>query len=129
MQLLNSYLDCISNGTAPRETRLEFWVADGSKEQHLVLIRAELPAWGSLGPLFYAFDLIEEEQLLAGVGRCTKGEPARPALLPPCQTSSRSAGEYTACPITVQARTARAFCLGWKSLSIRLQKLQTNMIA
>lgn len=45
---------------------MEFWVKDG---EHLTRIDALLPSTGSLGPLFYAFSLITEEELKAGTGR------------------------------------------------------------
>ena len=49
------------------EVQLEFWAADEYSTE-LVLLRAQLPRWGSLGPLFYAFGLIDEDDLAAGVG-------------------------------------------------------------
>ncbi len=74
LQLLNSYLESLSARELCTESRLEFW-APNEASQSLIKITAVLPAWGSLGPLFYAFDLINEEQLLAGFGACKSGRP------------------------------------------------------
>jgi hypothetical protein len=60
---LNSYVEQVARGITPRSTSVEFWVKDG---EHLTRIDALLPSTGSLGPLFYAFGLITEEELKAG---------------------------------------------------------------
>ncbi len=65
-QALNSYVEQLARGSSPPSTTLEFWVKDG--EQRMARIQALLPASGSLGPLFYAFGLITEEELRSGTG-------------------------------------------------------------
>lgn len=66
LKALNSYVEQVARGITPRSTSVEFWVKDG---EHLTRIDALLPSTGSLGPLFYAFSLITEEELKAGTGR------------------------------------------------------------
>lgn len=66
LQALNSYVEQVARGITPRSTSVEFWVKDG---EHLTRIDAQLPSTGSLGPLFFAFGLISEEELQAGTGR------------------------------------------------------------
>jgi hypothetical protein len=66
LKALNSYVEQVARGITPRSTNVEFWVKDG---EHLTRIDALLPSTGSLGPLFYAFSLITEEELKAGTGR------------------------------------------------------------
>jgi len=56
----------VARGITPRSTSVEFWVKDG---EHLTRIDAQLPSTGSLGPLFFAFGLISQEELQAGTGR------------------------------------------------------------
>lgn len=51
---------------SPRSATCEFFVKDGDR---LGRVEALLPSTGSLGPLFYAFGLITEEELQAGTGR------------------------------------------------------------
>eukprot|EP00775_Hariotina_reticulata_P002792 gene2792-3085_t len=63
LKALNSYVEQVARGITPRSTSVEFWVKDG---EHLTRIDALLPSTGSLGPLFYAFGLITEEELKAG---------------------------------------------------------------
>ncbi len=74
MQVLNAYVDNLSRGVRPAAAQVEFFVKDGSA---LTPIRAELPAYGSLGPLFLAFGLITQEELAAGAGNCTTGAGGR----------------------------------------------------
>lgn len=64
-QALNSYVEQVARGITPRSTSVEFWVKDG---EHLTRIDAQLPSTGSLGPLFFAFGLISQEELQAGKG-------------------------------------------------------------
>lgn len=66
LQALNSYVEQVARGITPRSTSVEFWVKDG---EHLTRIDAQLPSTGSLGPLFFAFGLISQEELQAGTGR------------------------------------------------------------
>lgn len=66
LQALNSYVEQVARGITPRSTNVEFWVKDG---EHLTRIDALLPSTGSLGPLFFSFNLITEEELRAGAGR------------------------------------------------------------
>lgn len=50
--------------------QVEFFVKEGSV---LTPIRADLPGYGSLGPLFLAFGLITAEELQAGAGNYATG--------------------------------------------------------
>lgn len=70
LQALNSYVEQVARGITPRSTSVEFWVKDG---EHLTRIDAQLPSTGSLGPIFFAFGLISEEELQAGAGGCSGG--------------------------------------------------------
>lgn len=70
MQALNTYLDDVSRKGSSETVALSFWVKEKSSEE-LVLLKTELPAWGSIGPLLYAFGVISEEQLLDGTGNCS----------------------------------------------------------
>lgn len=70
LQALNSYVEQVARGITPRSTSVEFWVKDG---EHLTRIDAQLPSTGSLGPLFFAFGLISQEELQAGTGVCGGG--------------------------------------------------------
>lgn len=63
LKVLNSYIDTLSKGEVPSSSRLEFYVKDG---QYLNRIEAYLPSHGSLAPLFFAFELISEEELKEG---------------------------------------------------------------
>jgi Domain of unknown function (DUF4460) len=65
LKALNSYVEQVARGITPRSASVEFWVKDG---ESLSRIDALLPSTGSLGPLFYAFALITEEELQAGAG-------------------------------------------------------------
>ena len=51
---------------------MSFWVKD-KQSKELIKLKTELPAWGSIGPLLYAFELITEDQLVAGKGNCSGG--------------------------------------------------------
>ncbi|GAB4823551.1 hypothetical protein N2152v2_010597 [Parachlorella kessleri] len=70
LKVLNAYVDQLSRGMRPPAAKVEFFVKDGAV---LTPIRADLPAYGSLGPLFLAFGLISQEELAAGVGSCSLG--------------------------------------------------------
>ena len=63
---LNGYVDALSRDEAVQPATLMFYIkeADG-----LVPLEAVLPKHGSLGPLFYAFGLITEDELSSGVGQ------------------------------------------------------------
>ena len=71
-------MDHLSRGMRPPAAKVEFFVKDGAV---LTPIRADLPAYGSLGPLFMAFGLITQEELAAGVGSCSLGERAADGLV------------------------------------------------
>ena len=49
---------------------ISFWVRE---DDSFVKIEAELPSHGSLGPLFYAFGLISDEELRQGYGSYDAG--------------------------------------------------------
>lgn len=59
-------MEQVARGITPRSQNVEFWVKDGER---LLKVDALLPSSGSLGPLFFAFGLITEEELQAGTGR------------------------------------------------------------
>eukprot|EP00884_Botryococcus_braunii_P001914 jgi/Botrbrau1/11723/Bobra.0195s0050.1 len=65
LKVLNSYVDDLSRGNDVTTSQVEFFVEEDKQLIHIV---AELPSYGSLGPLFYAFGLITAEQLSKGVG-------------------------------------------------------------
>mmetsp|Transcript_35180 Transcript_35180/g.90006 ORF Transcript_35180/g.90006 Transcript_35180/m.90006 type:complete len:629 (+) Transcript_35180:339-2225(+) len=67
LKALNGYVDALTRRmlTSMDSRTLVFYVREGEKMQK---ISAELPANGSLGPLFYAFGLISKEDLLSGQG-------------------------------------------------------------
>lgn len=65
MQVLNSYIDDLSRGNDVTTSKVEFFVEEDKQLKHIV---AELPSYGSLGPLFYAFGLITADELSSGVG-------------------------------------------------------------
>lgn len=65
VQILNSYVDDLSRGNEVTTSQVEFFVEEDKQLIHIV---AELPSYGSLGPLFYAFGLITAEELSKGVG-------------------------------------------------------------
>ncbi|GMH38401.1 hypothetical protein BSKO_06285 [Bryopsis sp. KO-2023] len=62
LKLLNSYLDDLSHHLIPEPASLEFWVKD---DDSLKLISVELTSSGTLSPLFFAFDLISEDDFMA----------------------------------------------------------------
>lgn len=66
MQALNVYVEQLGKGVIPKSSTVEFWVRDGER---LVRVEALLPSSGTLGPLFFAFGLISEDELRAGAGR------------------------------------------------------------
>ena len=57
-QLLNNYIDRLTNGKAVTQQRLRFWTFNSD---HLSTVEVTLPASGNLAALFYAFGLISEE--------------------------------------------------------------------
>ena len=73
IQVLNSYLDELASSSHSQNAHVTFWVkaADGISCEK---VDAQLPAFGSLGPLFYAFGLISQEDLRDGLGRLADGE-------------------------------------------------------
>ncbi|KAK9817188.1 hypothetical protein WJX72_010816 [[Myrmecia] bisecta] len=78
LKLLNNYVDELTRGGFTSSASVEFWVKeDGGL---LTKIQAELPAYGSLGPLFYAFGLISSEELRSGIGTYERGEDNRSFL-------------------------------------------------
>lgn len=62
LQVLNAYVDDLAKGLSPPPAHLEFYVREAGA---LMKREAELPATGSLAPLFYAFGLITAEELQA----------------------------------------------------------------
>ncbi|PRW34089.1 hypothetical protein C2E21_7404 [Chlorella sorokiniana] len=76
LQALNAYADQLSQGLRPQAAKLTFYVRGGEGEA-LTEVPAELPAYGSLGPLFYAFGLITQEELKEGYGSCGQGADDR----------------------------------------------------
>ncbi len=72
MQRLNAYVDELQRSGRVQPSGVDFWVLEDSR---LTKISAELPGYGSLGPLFYAFGLISTEELQAGAGSYSDGAP------------------------------------------------------
>ena len=70
MQRLNAYVDEVRRGARVQPSSVDFWVIEDGR---LTKITAELPYYGSLGPLFYAFGLISTEELQAGAGAYSDG--------------------------------------------------------
>eukprot|EP00887_Chlorella_sp_A99_P008131 scaffold12.g8131.t1 len=66
LKALNIYADQLSQGLRPEPARVEFYVREAGGGGGLARVAAELPAWGSLGPLFLAFGLITEQELAEG---------------------------------------------------------------
>ena len=60
LQVLNHYIDCLSKGLPLFQRRIRFYLAHVS---HMRTLEVELPASGSLMPLFNAFGLITAEEL------------------------------------------------------------------
>ena len=58
LQLLNNYVDRLTNGKPLTQERLRFWTFSSD---HLSTVEVTLPASGNLAELFYAFGLISEE--------------------------------------------------------------------
>ena len=71
---MNSYADQLSKGLRPESAQVEFYVREASG-QGLTRVVAELPAWGSLGPLFLAFGLITAQELAQGTGAVRRDAP------------------------------------------------------
>lgn len=69
--MLNVYVDALAHGRTLDGSLLEFWVKDDAAQ--LIRVEAQLPAFGSLGPLFYAFNLITQEELEQGLGTYDTG--------------------------------------------------------
>ena len=60
LQLLNSYIDCLSRGEPVSHLTVSFFVLNA---HHIKKVQVEMTASGSLAPLFHAFGLISEEEL------------------------------------------------------------------
>ena len=58
--MLNHYIDCLSKDQALFQRQIRFYIANVS---HVKTLEVELPASGSLVPLFNAFGLISAEEL------------------------------------------------------------------
>ena len=71
MQLLNNYVANLTQGHNINASRVTFWVIEGDSFSR---VDAELPPYGSLGPLFHAFGLISVEELRNGSGAYIPGE-------------------------------------------------------
>ena len=71
MQVLNNYVASLTQEQHIDAGRVTFWLLEGSS---LSRVDAELPAYGSLGPLFHAFGLISDEELQSGAGSYLHGE-------------------------------------------------------
>ena len=71
-QLFNNYVAKLTQGQHISAARVTFWLIDGDS---LSRVDAELPAYGSLGPLFHAFGLISAEELKNGAGSYISGTP------------------------------------------------------
>lgn len=61
-QLLNGYLDDVASNVMPKPVSLAFWV---NQNDDLHQVAVDLLENGSLAPLFFAFNLISEEEFLA----------------------------------------------------------------
>ena len=71
VQVLNNYVASLTQEQHIDAAWVIFWLLDGSS---LSRVDAELPAHGSLGPLFHAFGLISDEELRSGAGSYLTGE-------------------------------------------------------
>lgn len=71
VQVLNNYVASLTQEQHIDAGWVTFWLLDGSS---LSRVDAELPAHGSLGPLFHAFGLISDEELRSGAGSYFIGE-------------------------------------------------------
>ncbi|EIE20645.1 hypothetical protein COCSUDRAFT_18360 [Coccomyxa subellipsoidea C-169] len=65
LQLLNSYVDELQRRGKVQTAAVKFWVIEDGR---LTQISAELPSYGSLGPLFFAFNLISADEMQSGAG-------------------------------------------------------------
>lgn len=74
------YADQLSQGLRPQAAQLTFYVRQGGDDDGLGEVAAELPSYGSLGPLFYAFGLISEEELRQGAGSVSGRSERRPRV-------------------------------------------------
>ncbi len=70
LQALNNYVDSSAKRQVQQSVPISFWVRE---DDSFVKIEAELPSHGSLGPLFYAFGLISDEELRQGYGSYDAG--------------------------------------------------------
>ena len=70
LQALNNYVDSTAKHQVQQSVLISFWVRE---DDSFVKIEAELPSHGSLGPLFYAFGLISDEELRQGYGSYDAG--------------------------------------------------------
>ena len=70
LQALNNYVDSSAKRQVQQSVPISFWVRE---DDSFVKIEAELPSHGSLGPLFYAFGLITDEELRQGYGSYDAG--------------------------------------------------------
>ena len=71
MQVLNNYVASLTQEQHICAARVIFWLLEGSS---LSRVDAELPAHGSLGPLFHAFGLVSDEELTSGAGSYLSGK-------------------------------------------------------
>ncbi|KAL4436733.1 hypothetical protein ABPG75_003872 [Micractinium tetrahymenae] len=71
LKVLNVYADSLSQGLRPEAATVTFYVRRGEGDDGLRQVTAELPSYGSLGPLFFAFGLITQEELRQGAGACS----------------------------------------------------------
>ncbi|PSC70243.1 hypothetical protein C2E20_6326 [Micractinium conductrix] len=76
LKTLNVYADSLSQGLRPEAAQLTFFVRREG-EEGLTEVSAELPSYGSLGPLFFSFGLITQEELRQGAGACGQGKDDR----------------------------------------------------
>ncbi|KAK9901712.1 hypothetical protein WJX75_009812 [Coccomyxa subellipsoidea] len=65
LMLLNSYVDELQRRGKVQTATVNFWVIEDGR---LTQLSAELPGYGSLGPLFYAFNLISADEMQSGAG-------------------------------------------------------------
>lgn len=84
LQLLNSYVDELQRCGKVTSATVKFWVIEGGRLTH---ITAELPTYGSLGPLFYAFSLISADELQSGAGSSiSSASPPELDSFPDCES-------------------------------------------
>ena len=70
LQALNNYVGSSAKRQVQQSVPISFWVRE---DDSFVKVEAELPSHGSLGPLFYAFGLITDEELRQGYGSYDAG--------------------------------------------------------